>query len=1592
MADTQLGAAAQAKIGFTYDSAGMKTFVRDAGLAATVQGRLGAAAVTLAEQVAATNKAFDGLDQAIARANKNANTYEKAQQKLSLAQADAGGKVAIYTNQLAKLEAGSLHYLQVQEKLVRAEQVLASQQAKAIQLAEKAAAAQAKAQAKAANQASAATAKTTKQNIAADVTAANKAYDALSAALQKAKKNADAYEQAQHKVTLAQLDSAGKVDFYKNQLAKLDSTSIEYLRTQEKLIGAQKTLDQEMAAAKGGGIGGFLKGTGGQVLGALGIATSISSAITGIKALASESLELANRANSIGDAFEKSTARAGVGGEALIAKLRAVSNGTITTANLQLAANKSLSLEVTSDGQKMADLLVLAKAKGREFGVTATSAFEDMVTGIGRLSPRILDNLGLMIDDERAYSLYARTVGKTVDTLTDQEKKTALVNDLIASNRDLINQTRVAGADATDQLAKSQADLEEAKTTFGKTILPLQIKVTTVGSAVAGALADLFSGANSPEAQAEQANKQLIAQSTTYEDYQKRVAAITAKLRADADLDTTSFFDAIALRDSADALEGLAAATSPAVLATQQLSTATDHLREEHEEGRRSTEAYLAAQDQLDQATRGSVLTNAQKATAAYDALAAAAKVVAANTKLLADEIIADGERLQDAADKRDADLATLETGHATRVRTIQTDIAKTVRDGVAERGKIEADGAKKLADALDAIDLRDDRAGEDQQVQDARKTADTLRTDGRKAAADQLSDDRAATTLRISDARAADAVLLAAARTAAADKLAAARTAAADQRAADRTAAADRLADARTAAADQLAADRTAEDRQVSEQRDTLHRQISEARSNRQFQQSEAAALADYQELRGKLLADQAARNIKQAEDEARDLATAQREGQLSQLRSTADFLEKFAGLTRGRRNKKDRDAGRAAQLAAQAEAAELAKTDPQAAAALLAERQRQIIANLERKREEAGLRRDARRSGRVGNVDQEIAERNAAQQQADQLAIEAIKAGAAEKAAQRDRDKADQATSDQQAIADLDKNYIEQRAAARAARALAAKEAAEDRAVAAKEEEEDLKRAEARRAEDRKLQQAQADEDRELQRTQTEEDRALQQAQADEDRELQRKQADEDRELQRTQTNEDRQRATDERQEDRDLQARERQEDRDLEAARTAEDRARQLSRQTEDDQARLDAIQQATTDQLALFDDAQATKLFKLDKALRDERDAYDTSAAAILKTYQDLADGVQARLQKLRDDLNLTPDEKKIRDSAEAMRQIGDTLGSAFAASLQAAIDGVAYPGVPGSANVPGSLRPGGSGNGSIGGGHSVVGNAADRVISDAAIDQIVLGGKQTDGFNSPRGGDLHAGVDFATPSGTPVTSPTDGVISGIGTTPAGGNYVKVAAPNGDVWYFGHLTRPSLPLGAAVRRGQQVAVSGATGTAVTGPHVHVQLQTRANNGRAVDPTAALESLAPRSPAASAAAAAGGGGAAQSGGRVQAASVEQPEAYLVPGVGVVPIRPGTMPVGRRSPIGGSGSTMPVGASIPIPTNRTAQPSTAPTTTIIDEHLEIHNPIFGPGTDRASILQMIETVYTEKQAARRAAAASEINTLRTGRRKAGG
>lgn len=97
---------------------------------------------------------------------------------------------------------------------------------------------------------------------------------------------------------------------------------------------------------------------------------------------------------------------------------------------------------------------------------------------------------------------------------------------------------------------------------------------------------------------------------------------------------------------------------------------------------------------------------------------------------------------------------------------------------------------------------------------------------------------------------------------------------------------------------------------------------------------------------------------------------------------------------------------------------------------------------------------------------------------------------------------------------------------------------------------------------------------------------------------------------------------------------------------------------------------------------------------------------------------------------------------------------------------------------------------------------------------------------------------HNGTDFATPVGTKIVAPGDGVVTLVTNHRYAGKYVVIEHGQKYRTRYLHLSKALVKKGQRVRRGQVIALSGKTGR-ITGAHLHYEFHI---NGRPVNPMTA------------------------------------------------------------------------------------------------------------------------------------------------------
>lgn len=137
----------------------------------------------------------------------------------------------------------------------------------------------------------------------------------------------------------------------------------------------------------------------------------------------------------------------------------------ISDFDLMQTANKGLLLGLPITAREMGTLGRTAVTLGKAMNVGPTQALQDLITGLGRGSAAILDNLGITIKAEEAQKRYAESIGKSAKDLTEGEKKLAVYRAALEAaeqSTSKIGRIQETTGDAAAKLSAQWTNLRDA--------------------------------------------------------------------------------------------------------------------------------------------------------------------------------------------------------------------------------------------------------------------------------------------------------------------------------------------------------------------------------------------------------------------------------------------------------------------------------------------------------------------------------------------------------------------------------------------------------------------------------------------------------------------------------------------------------------------------------------------------------------------------------------------------------------------------------------------------------------------------------------------------------------------------------------------------------------------------------------------------------------------------------------------------------------------------------------------------------------------------------------------------------------------------
>ena len=269
-------------------------------------------------------------------------------------------------------------------------------------------------------------------------------------------------------------ETAKQGEFGKAMAASLQQLQQRIRETKQDLYG----LGDGMKGASGGGLfgsgklDGMLQVFGGNVM------TKIAGAglnfASELGDMVKQGIELARAGEGVRVAFER------LGRGDLLDGLRQATHGTVTDLELMKAAVKFNDFKLPLD--ELGTMLAFAQQKAKDTGQSVDYMVDSIVTGLGRKSLMILDNLGLSAAEVKEKMAETGDMTKAVGAIIREQMDKA--GDYVET--------------AADRATKANVELENAMTRLGETFQPLSDSATSMWTDIKVGALDLLNNAVKP--------------------------------------------------------------------------------------------------------------------------------------------------------------------------------------------------------------------------------------------------------------------------------------------------------------------------------------------------------------------------------------------------------------------------------------------------------------------------------------------------------------------------------------------------------------------------------------------------------------------------------------------------------------------------------------------------------------------------------------------------------------------------------------------------------------------------------------------------------------------------------------------------------------------------------------------------------------------------------------------------------------------------------------------------------------------------------------------------------------------------------------
>ena len=241
---------------------------------------------------------------------------------------------------------------------------------------------------------------------------------------------------------------------------RFKSAGAQKIVKETESIGRAQTRLGQASASAGRQFSAQASGLGGLVAAYAGAAATIFAITAAFQALnqAARAEQTITGVNALANAIGES-------GPKIIKGLQEITKGQLSIVQTAELANLALSSGFSAD--QINNLAEISLKASRALGRDLTDSFNRLVRGVTKLEPELLDELGIFTRLDPAVEAYAKTLGKTVGSLSNFERRQAFANEVAKEGTEKFKDIDTSANTSAESLEKLSATLSDIGTNVG---------------------------------------------------------------------------------------------------------------------------------------------------------------------------------------------------------------------------------------------------------------------------------------------------------------------------------------------------------------------------------------------------------------------------------------------------------------------------------------------------------------------------------------------------------------------------------------------------------------------------------------------------------------------------------------------------------------------------------------------------------------------------------------------------------------------------------------------------------------------------------------------------------------------------------------------------------------------------------------------------------------------------------------------------------------------------------------------------------------------------------------------------------------------